>query len=194
MGVDRPTVPADLLAGWRETEATVTRPFDARVVTVDAHTVVYDDAGLRDRIAETTGVSGRWRFFVAARLALSPQAGPSRALTRLVADRAHDGFADRLADRGLERVRERGTDRRTVAGEDARVASYEAVYDPGPVSVRTSARVAVRSADEGYLLAGGGYPTALRDSADPETGEAVAAALEPERFDEELTALIAAVE
>ncbi|MEZ3144656.1 hypothetical protein [Halobaculum sp. MBLA0143] len=194
MGVDRPAVPAALIAGWRETEATVTRPFDARVVTVDAHTVVYDDDDLHDRLAETAGVSGRWRFFVAARLALSPRAGPSRALTRLVADRAHDGFADRLADRGLERVRQRGTRWETVADRDARVASYEAVYDPGPVSVRTSARVAVRPADEGYLLAGGAYPTAVRGSGDPETGEAVAAAVEPERFDDELTTLIGAVE
>lgn len=194
MGVDRPAVPADLLAGWRETEATVTRPFDARVVTVDAHTVVYDDDDLRDRLAETADVSGRWRFFVAARLSLSPQVGSSRALTRLVADRAHDGFADRLAERGLEQVRRRGTRQETVADTDARVADYEAVYDPGPVSVRTSARIAVRPAEEGYRLAGGAYPTAVRGSTDPETGEAVAAALEPERFDDELTALIDAVE
>lgn len=194
MEVERPRLPAALLDGWRETETSVERPFDARVVSVHAHTVVYDDAALAERLRQTAGVDGRWRFFVAARLALRPRTSPSGPLTRVVADRAHTGFADRLASRGLTDVRERGTERRTVAGTEARVARYEAVYDPGPVSVRTTARVAVRPTDDAYLLAGGAYPTAVRDGRDAETRRAVDAALAPDDFDEELAALVAAVE
>ncbi|MFB6244126.1 MAG: DUF6517 family protein [Halobaculum sp.] len=194
MEVERPQLPTELLSGWQETEATVDQPFDARVVSVYTHTVVFEDGDLARRLRETAGVDGQWRFVVAARLTLRPQTGPSRPLTRLVADRAHANFADRLRERGLEHVRERGTTRREVAGTTARVGRFEAVYDPGPVSVRTTAEVAVRPTEEAYLLAGGAYPTALRDSTDSETATAVTAALDSDRFESELAEFVAAVE
>jgi|GEM_PF-2536034 len=193
MAVDRPRLPEESLAGWRETEVSESRPFDARVVAVHAHAVVYDDTRLREQIADAAGVSGRWRFFVAARLALEPETAPSGPLTRLVADRAHTGFADRLAERGLTDVRERDTTTRRVAGVEARVGRFAAVYDAGPVSVRTTARVAVRPDGDSYLLAGGAYPTAVRDG-DPDTARAVGASLAPDRFEAEQRELVAAVE
>ena len=193
MAVDRPRLPDAALAGWQETEVSESRPFDARVVSVHAHTVVYDDTELHEQIADAAGVGGRWRFFVAARLALEPRTAPSGPLTRLVADRAHTGFADRLTERGLTDVRERDTTTRQIDGCEARVGRFAAVHDPGPVSVRTTARVAVRPNEDSYLLAGGAYPTAVRDG-DPDTARAVASLLEPDRFDAEQRELVAAVE
>lgn len=193
MAVDRPRLPEASLAGWEETETTESRPFDARVVSVHAHTAVYDDTRLREQVADATGVDGQWRFFVAARLALEPRTAPSGPLTRLVADRAHAGFADRLAERGLTDVRERDTTTRQVDGCEARVGRFTAVYDAGPVSVRTTARVAVRPDGDSYLLAGGAYPATVRDG-DPDTARAVGSLLDSDRFDTEQRELVATVE
>lgn len=188
-----PRVPDEALAaaGWRERERDETTPFDAAVVRVDAVTVVYEDLGLRERLREATGLDRLWRFFVASRLVLRPEASPSGPLSRLVADRAHAGFADALAERGFEGVRP--TDADDVEGrlpDDARVASYAALCRLDGVSVRARGLAAVRPANGTYLLAGGAYPTDVRDAPDGTTREAVAAALDPDRFREELVELI----
>jgi hypothetical protein len=154
---------------------------------------VYDDAALRAELRESTDVDHQWRFFVTARLVLRPKAPPSRALSRLVAERAHAGFADRLGERGFDGIRKTGTETREIDGETARVATYEALCRLPTLSVRTTGRVAVRPAADGYLLAGGAYPTAVRESDDPEVGTAVAERLDPERYGTELDALIESV-
>lgn len=194
MDVPRPEFPDSSLADWRETESSVEKLFDARVVSVHAHTVVYEDATLREQIRTEAGVDHQWRFLVAARLALRPRTEPSKPLTRLVADRAHDGFADRLTDRGFAGIRQTTETRREIDGEVARVAGYEALCRLDSVSVRTTGRVAVRPMEDAYLLVGGVFPTAVRSGTDEETVAAVEARLDAERFGEELDELIAAVE
>lgn len=198
MSGEFPAVPTDALAagGWRERERRETRAFDAAVVTVDAATVVYEDVALRDRLREATGLDRLWRFFVASRLTLSPATATSAALTKLVANRAHAGFADTLGDRGFEGVRRTG-DEATDAGfaaaalrEDSRVAGYEALCRLDGVGVRARGWAAVRPVDGAYLLVGGAYPTALREAPDDATADAVADALDPERFREDLFALM----
>ncbi|MFB6177208.1 MAG: hypothetical protein ABEI99_08730 [Halobaculum sp.] len=194
MEVARPSIPDSLLTGWRETESSVKKLFDARVVSVHAHTVVYEDADLREQLRSETGIDHQWRFAVAARLALRPRTEPSGPLTSLVADRAHDGFADRLADRGLTGIRQTGETEREIDGETAREASYEALCRLDTVSVRTTGRVAVRPTEDAYLLVGGAYPTAVRSGTDEATVDAVEARLDTDRFDSELDELIAGVE
>lgn len=194
MDVARPEFPDSLLDDWRETESSVEKLFDARLVSVHAHTVVYEDATLREQIRAETGVDHQWRFAVAARLALRPRTEPSKPLTRLVADRAHDGFADRLTDRGFSGVRQTGETRRDIDGETARVARYEALCRLGTVSIRTAGRIAVRPAANTYLLVGGAFPTAVRSGADEETIAAIEARLDDTRFDRGVDELIAAVE
>lgn len=194
MDVARPVGPDSLLVEWRETESSVEKLFDARVVSVHAHTVVWEDATLREQIRTEAGVDHQWRFAVAARLALRPRTSPSGPLTRLVANRAHDGFAERLEGRGLTGIRETGTERREIDGETAHVASYEALCRLDGVSVRTTGRVAVRPTADGYLLVGGAFPTAVRSGADAATVAAVERRLDVDRFDRELDELIAAVE
>lgn len=125
--LDPPSVPADRLAGWVETDRSVETAFDAKLVSVRAHTVVYDDRDLRERVREATDIDHQWRFFLAARLRLEPRTEPSGPLTRLVADRARSGFRDRLADRGFQQLRRTETTRRERDGTTTREATYEAV-------------------------------------------------------------------
>jgi hypothetical protein len=194
MDIDAPVIPAALLDGWRQTAESVEQPFDARIVSVHAHTVVYEDAALREELRTAAGVDYQWRFFVAARLVLRPRAPPSKALTRLVASRAHAGFEERLEERGFSGIRRTDERSRAVAGTNARVASFEALCRLADVSVRTTGRAAVRPTDDAYLLVAGAFPTAVRDSADEDLARTVEDHLDPERFDAELDDLIAAVE
>lgn len=193
-----PSLPTEALAagGWRERERRETTAFDAAVVTVEAATVVFEGVDLRERIREATGLDRLWRFFVASRLALSPTTATSGALTRLVADRAHAGFADTLAERGFEGVRRapdgEAEDAATALGGAARVAGYEALCRLPDVGVRARGWAAVVPADGAYLLVGGAYPTAVRRAPDRETESAVVGTLDPDGFREELFDLMAA--
>ncbi|MXR42182.1 hypothetical protein GRX01_12635 [Halobaculum sp. WSA2] len=195
-----PSVPTDALAegGWCERERRRTREFDAAVVTVDAATVVYEDRTLRDRVVEETELDRLWRFFVASRLTVSPATGPSRALTGLVADRAHAGFAETLTERGFEGVRrvdpEAVESTEAALGDDSRVAGYDALCRLDAVGVRARGWAAVRPVDGAYLLVGGAYPTAVRSAPDERTDDALAEAFDPEGFREELFSLMRATE
>ncbi|MFC6786032.1 hypothetical protein [Halobaculum halobium] len=191
-----PSVPDAALAegGWCERERRETTEFDAAVVTVAAATVVYEDRALRDRVAEETGVDRLWRFFVASRLTVSPATGPSAPLTKLVANRAHAGFADSLAERGFEGVRRvAAADVDAIdsaLGDDSRVAGYEALCRLDGVDVRARGWAAVRPVAGAYLLVGGAYPTAVRTVPDERTDDALAEAFDPDRFREELFSLM----
>ena len=196
-----PAVPTDALAdgGWREVERTDDAVFDARVVRVDATTVVFADGPLRERVRDATGLDYPWRFFVASRLAIRPSTPPSRALTGLIADRAHAGFADGLERRGLAEVRriEVEDGDRPLGGdgsgeERTRVAGYGALCRPDGASVRARAWAAVRPTGGSYLFVGGAYPTAVRDAADPAAAERLAEAFDADRFERELFALMRA--
>jgi len=197
-----PSLPTESLSagGWRERERRAHTAFDAAVVTVEVATVVFEGVGLRERIREATDLDRLWRFFVASRLALSPSTPTSDSLTRLVADRAHAGFAETLAERGFEGVRRAG-DAGAAApgtvpglGDDARIVGYEALCRLDGVGVRARGCAAVVPVDRAYLLVGGAYPTAVREAPDAGTESAVAAALDPERFREELFDLMGATD
>lgn len=199
MAPDVPPVPAAALSagGWRETERTEGVAFDARVVRVEAATVVFEDRRLGERVREATGLDYPWRFFVAGRLELRPAAPPSRALTALVADRAHAGFAERLEERGLSEVRR--VERPPAADEGfadgARVAGYDGLCRVGGASVRVRGWLAVRPderANGSFLLAGGAYPTAVRGAADPGVADRLAAAFDAGAFGAELFDLMRA--
>ncbi|WP_049947798.1 hypothetical protein [Candidatus Halobonum tyrrellensis] len=197
MAPSPPPVPTDALdsGGWREIERADGVAFDAGFVRVETATLVFEDGSLRERLLSATGLDYPWRFFVASRLELRPAPPVSRALTALVADRARAGFADRLADRGLSAVR-RADDRSADGAFDGatRASSYDAVCRLGGASARVRGWVAVRpdGSDGSYTLAGGAFPTAVRDAADPETADRLAAAFDADAFEAELFDLIRA--
>ena len=191
--MEPPAVPEERFAagGWRETDRSVEQPFETPMVSVEAHTTVYEDAALRDRLREATGVDHEWRFFLASRLRLSPRTPTSRALTRLVTDRARAGFRERLTDRGFRQLRRTADERRDRNGTTARVATYESLTQTAPATLRTRARLAVWPGDREYLLAGGGWPSGVR-AADENARAVLERAVDPEAFERELDELVAA--
>ena len=192
-----PTLPDDRLAGWRRVERTTDRPFELGPVAVTATTVVYEDERLRQRLRETTGIDGQWRFFFASRLAISPATPPSGALRRLVTDRARRGFRDRLRDRGFESPAER--DRRTIRidGTEAEVTAYDATCRLGGVDLSVVGWLAVWPDGSEFLLAGGAYPTGVVDGRPVARGDEtpegdLAGHLRPDEFRDDLFGLIRA--
>lgn len=186
-----PTVPVP--EGWRVASDELTTPFDVRVVSVRAHTVVLADDALRERVEERvqadadSGADATWRFFFASRLRLDPASPPSRAVTRIVANRANTGFADALRERGFDAVRAADSRRWSVREETADLTRYEARVTVGDVSVDVEAYFTVWSDGSDFLAAGGAYPRAVASGPD-----AVAACFEPERFREELFEMVRA--
>ncbi|WP_224450073.1 hypothetical protein [Haloprofundus salilacus] len=217
MSVPPPTVPEDRLGGWVLSESSVDRPFDAGLVRATAHTAVYEDAALHEHLAERTGRDRIRRFFFASRLLLEPRPPASRTLWRLVADRSMAGFEDELRERGflaVERTEERRFD---VRGTEARLARYDARSRAGEavVSVRGWLAVWPTDARGEFLLAGGAYPTSVvespRDEEDTRSSDenapsgdgdgpsadsaaSLTGAFDPNRFREELFALIRATQ
>ncbi|WP_224336683.1 hypothetical protein [Haloprofundus halobius] len=197
MTVSPPTVPEDRLGGWRRVESSVDRLFDAGLVRATAHTVVYEAEAPHERSVGGADGTRAERFFFASRLRLTPRPPPSRMLWRLVADRSMAGFEDQLRERGFlaaDRVEER---RFGVRGTDARLARYEARsrVDGTVVSVQGWLAVWPTDARGEFLLAGGAYPTGVVDERSATASAAEAAsfdASDPERFREELFALIRA--
>lgn len=215
-GVDDAEVPPPRFEpgeGWRLVDATVETPFDVGVVTVTAHTVVFEDRRLREAVAERadsgvdasgspggepepesesgSGSDRLWRFAFATRIRLRPRTRPSAALTRLVTNRAGSGFVDRLRDRGFEDVSRRDSRRFRVDDADATLAAYDAVARVGDVRLAVDGWVAVWPDGDGFLMAGGAYPTAVRDDGgDPATAAALGERLAPTEFREELFDLI----
>jgi hypothetical protein len=198
--VPAPHVPVD--EDWRRVEASLDTPFDAGVVTVRAHTVVYEDALVRARVRERTGADALWRFVFASRLALRPRTPTSAALTRLVRNRSEAGFVDQLRDRGFEGVDRDGTRRFRVGEVDTKLTRYDARLSLAGIELAVEGWVTVWPAsangEPGYLLAGGAYPTTVTEAGDADEGRGPAAALReelvPGKFREDLFALIRAIE
>jgi hypothetical protein len=185
----RPT--ADLPDGWVEREATTERLFSVSKVTVTATTVVYEDERLRDAVGGDVGDAFR-RFVFASRLRLRPSTTQSKPLTKLVTSRAKAGFTDRLNERDITSVEERETRRLRVGGSDATLVGYDARCAVGGTSVTVDGWLAVWPGDDGdYFVAGGAYPTRLLDSDADEA--ALADAIEPGRFRDELLAIVRSV-
>lgn len=199
--VPPPAVPSP--EGWRVVSEEATTPFDALVVSVRARTVLLADERLRERVgAATESASGgdgdaspdddaTWRFFFASRLRLEPAAPPSRAVTRLVTNRANAGFADVLRGRGFDSVRAADSRPFRIRGETADLTRYRARVSLRGFVVLAEAYVAVWPDDGGYLVAGGAYPRRVESG--PAAGE-LSALLDPERFREELFEMVRATE
>lgn len=187
MASDVPPPTLDVPDGWRLVSEEVTTPFDVRVVTVTANTRIYEDVDLRERLADVAEAAVTWRFVFASRLRIRPANPPSRALSRLVTERANSRFVDVLGERGFESI-DRADARRFDVGagreaDDGAGAGTDGI-DPTTEATRYRARVrldgrsvpveayfaAWATGDGEFLLGGGAYPLSVPvpESFDPE--------------------------
>ncbi|MFB6089990.1 MAG: hypothetical protein ABEJ97_02935 [Halobellus sp.] len=183
MSLDVPPPEFDVPDGWRLVAEDFQTPFDVRVASVETATRIYEDVDLRDRLADATGVETTWRFAFASRLRIRPRTPPSRALTRLVTDRAERKFEDVLRERGFSAIERADDHRLDVGDEQIKATRYRARVGVGGLDLPVEAFFAVWPADRDYLLGGGAYPLSLPD---PETFDA-------ERGREELFSVIRSI-
>ncbi len=171
MEVPPPAIPADRLEGWRRVDSSVETPFDAKVVTVRAHTLVFEDADRGPILTERTGVDTAWRFFFVTRIQIRPNTRPSTALSRVVRNGAADGFEERLADRGFESIRKR--DSRSVdigdKDEDGTLVTYGARCVVDSIRIPLEGILVVWTRDGQYYVGGGAYPVSVPQGVDPDT-------------------------
>jgi hypothetical protein len=173
---------------WSRTESTSEAVFDLGPVKVTAATILFEDRDLRASVAERTGIDRPWRFAFASRVDVPGSSG-SRALRRLVTDRARNGFADRLGRRGfeaVERAGERSLGEVVATRYVARVTVEGVVVDAeGWLGVRPE-----RSHERSFKLAGGAYPRNVRTVPDESTRDALAALFDSDAFRKELLAFV----
>lgn len=188
-----PAVASERIDGWRRVDERVDTPFDIRLVKVTAATTVYEDPDLAAAIREAAGVDGPGRFFLTSRVSLQPQPPMSGTLRKLVTDRVARDFASQLQDRGFTAVER--TDERpfSVAGADARLVAYDGVCPVGGLTLDVQGWLAVWAVDGDFVLAGGAYPTRVRESDDELAGETLQERLRPKQFRDELFELVRAV-
>lgn len=200
----RPPVPDQRLAagGWELAEETTETLFRLATVRVEGHTLLYEDATLRDALAATTHHEGPWRFFFATALAFEPSLAPgigTALLVPTVTVEARRAFVADLEDRGFRAVERERTDRtRADSGDRVRLARYTAERDLGEVggerrALTIEAWLGVWVHDGTFRIAGGAYPVGGLDALLADAGEERSAP-SPRASREELLDLIAAVE
>jgi hypothetical protein len=179
---DPPTLAADVLEDWHRTETTAETLFELGAIRVTAHTAVYEDRTLRERIRSRVDVDHPWRFVFTTRLVVEPTSSVTGALRRLVTERACRGFTDRLTDRGISDVREVDSRSIRVGDRDADAHRFAGRVELADLTLSVTGWLTVWPSDGEFLLVGGVYPTAVDAAADEETGATVREAIDPDRF------------
>lgn len=185
-----PSVPSERLRDWRLVDDETETPFSAGGVAATARVLLYEDGRLREDIRRQAGADRTWRFFLAARVELSPSPPVTGALRELVAARAGRGFATRLENRGfhaVDRVERRSL---RVGDHDARLFRYDARCRADGVTLSVDGWLAVWAPDGAFRLAGGAYPTGVVSADDPAVAEALRGRVDPSAFREELFELV----
>jgi len=200
MPIPPPPVDESRLADWRQTDRTVDAPFSTPMVSVETHTVVYEEWVQREQVREATGLDHPWRFFFSSRVRLDPPQPPNPMLTSLLRSRVFAAFVDRLAGRGLDDITEQDRGRFSIGGARGVQKQYRARLrvdpaddlddaDPGPIAVPIEALVVVW-ADDDYFVAGGAYPAGPPESGPDAVAAAIRDVVDPAADREELVALI----
>ncbi|WP_380675762.1 hypothetical protein [Salinigranum sp. GCM10025319] len=200
-----PGLPALDERGWVRTDERVDVRFELPTMRVLAHTLVYDDDTLRERVRKATGIDHAWRFFFASRLGFEPPLPPLTGTASVygsVRSEARKAFVSDLRDRGVEAVDRGRTERtRTETGDRVSLTRYRGRYrlDDGgdggdgsdrsdrdePIDVPIAGLLGVWTHDGDFRLAGGCYPeTSLATLAES------APATDPNAFRDELVDLV----
>jgi len=191
MTIPPPSVPESQLVDWRHTDQTVRTPFSTPIVSVTAHTCVYD-ADHRE-LRASTGLDGPWRFFFASRIRLDPPKRPSPLLTALIRRKVSAAFVDRLSERGFEQIRESDKETVTIGDNEGIRYRYRArcrlTVEAATLELPVEGYLAVW-ADEEYHVAGGAFPTGRPTRGPPDLVSRLADHIDPAAAREELLALI----
>jgi hypothetical protein len=118
-------------------------------------------------------------------------------LDRMVSMRARDGFADRLRARGFDRVETRQHRSYRVDGREGDFYRFDAECRPVGVALSAAGLTAVWPDGDGYLFAGGAYPTAVdefRSDLTETERTALTDRIDANAFREELLELIRSTE
>jgi hypothetical protein len=179
-----------LTEDWRELNDEESVVFSLPTMRVRGHTVVYEDAALREAVhAATDGaVDHPVRFAFATHLAFEPPLSPGVGVASVfptVRESAEREFATDLRDRGFEQV-SRGRRDRTRTEDGVRVAlrQYEATVPVNGARVDCEGWLGVWHDAGRVSLAGGAYLT----------GSFEGVPAEPNRYRRELLETIRAVE
>jgi hypothetical protein len=167
--------------------------FELPTMRVLAHTLVFSDAALRDRVREAIGVDRAWRFFFATRLGFEPPLPPLTGTASVygsVRSEARDAFVEDLRSRGIERIERGRTERlRTETRDRVSLTRYRGTYrfdrGDGRVEIPVAGALGVWTHDGDFRLAGGGYPETSLSAA-----LADAPGTDPNAFRDELVDLV----
>lgn len=188
--VSPPAVPDSVLSDsrWERTDETTETVFSLPALEVTGHTAVYEDAGLRERIAAAGGPDRIWRFVFATQLEFSPSLpfGTTSLVKPRIVTESKREFAEELRERGFEDVEVGDTERiRTDNRRRARLTHYRARLPLGAETLPVEGRLSAWY-DRDFYIAGGAYPTGGLDRwvNDAKT----------ERYEKELLDIIRAVE
>ncbi len=160
-------LPEDRLAeGWTLLEERTETLFSLPTATVEGHTLLYEDAALRERLAAATGRDQVWRFFFASSVEFTPPLPPGVGTAMVyptVASEAKRTFADDLRERGFRSVsRGRRERAHSADGNRIRLQEYTAVLQLDGTEVGTTGWLGVWTTGGEFRIAGGAYPD-LRD-------------------------------
>ncbi|MCY4731456.1 hypothetical protein KY092_12925 [Natronomonas gomsonensis] len=185
----QPAVPDSVRSDsrWKRTEETAETVFSLPNVEVTGHTVVYEDADLRERIVAAGGPDRIWRFVFATQLEFSPSLpfGTTSLVKPRIVTESKREFAEELRERGFEAVEVGDTESvRTDNRKRARLTRYRAQLTLDGETLPVAGRVAAWY-DGAFYVAGGAYPT---DGLDRWVNDA-----ETERYEKELLDIIRAV-
>jgi len=175
---------------WRELNDEESVVFSLPTMRVRGHTVVYEDAPLREAVHAVTdgAVDQPVRFAFATHLAFEPPLSPGVGVASVfptVREAAEREFATDLRERGFETV-SRGRRDRTRTPEGVRVAlrQYDAVVPVNGARVDCEGWLGVWHDAGKVSLAGGAYVTS----------DVLGVDVEPNRYRRELLEIIRTVE
>ncbi len=186
--VDPPALSDDALAdsGWTLSREETETVFEGLGVSVTAHTAVYEDADLRERIVEAGGEDRVWRFFFASRLDITPSPALMASTARpYVVRESKKTFAEELRERGFEDIADGDTETVELGGRRGRMTPHRARLSTAEGEVAVLGAVVVWH-DGGFHIAGGAYPT---DGLERVAGHDV----DPDAYEAELLELIRTV-
>ena len=146
--------------GWTLSREEAERVYEGLGVSVTAHTAVYEDADLRERIVEAGGEDRVWRFFFASRLDVTPSPGfgMASAARPYVVRESKKTFVEELRERGFEDITDGDTETVGLGGRRGRMTPHRARLSTAGGDVGVLGAVVVWRDGE-FHVAGGAYPT-----------------------------------